>query len=152
MEQLIQNTNAILNEIKNMSTLPSYLCAIATFLAAIVALFKDEISNVLFGPKISTNIDSLSWQENLIAVKKDDDADDDGAVQKACNYTLDLKVLNEGKRTCRECEFYLNKIEFKHSTNDKYEKLLEINENKPLWISYEKIKKQILDRMGKAVK
>lgn len=120
-----------------MSSLPSYLCAVATFLAAFTALFKEELSNFFFGPKIKTNISNLNWQENLVADKDDDN----GAVQKAINYTLDLKVFNEGKKICKECEFFLTKIEYKDSEGSTYKELVPKLPNKPLWISCEKMTK-----------
>lgn len=137
MDDLIRNTGDILLEIKNISNLPSYLCALATFLAALTALFKEELSNYFLGPKIKTNVTSIELCENLIDKPGDDD---DGPVKVAGNYTLDLTVINYGKKTCKNCEFYLDKVEFKKNTNDEYNELFSAKAlNKPLWISENKL-------------
>ncbi len=87
------------------------LTSCTSLIASFIALFKESINSFFMKPK-------LCFRENDSEkfISETEDSSDDIA-DKAISYVYKLQLANEGKGFCNNISVYLDKIEYKSSTD-----------------------------------
>ena len=84
-----------------------------TFLATLVALFKDWIISKIFSPKLNVYED-CGFIANETGIESDD------AKKEIDNYTYEIKIKNCGKGICKDVQLYLESIQLKSENDAKF--------------------------------
>ena len=112
----------------------SLSCAIATLIASVIALFKENILSWIRKPKITNNLKSLTFKEDL---ESEEESNAETTVNKASCYSLVLKVSNTGNQDCENIEFLLKSLDYRETPSYEYKSLEQIPD-KPLWLNSSK--------------
>lgn len=97
---------------------------ISTLLAIIIALFKEDIRRLWEYSSLEIEIkysDKILCE--ILDVNNSDESSDSTQNIKAIKYELPIVVKNTGKLPAKNCEIYIDKLEFKNSSFTYYQEI-----------------------------
>lgn len=131
------------------------ITASATFVASIIALFKESIIGLWKHPtlkieqKEKNNFKEITTK--LSEAESDNEASKNGAHVAVDYYDFNVEVVNSGSEPCKNCECYLERIEFKRTNDVKFNDL-DLISGKPMkWLSKEQANIDLPPHGGKAI-
>ena len=130
------------------------ITASATFIASIIALFKESIIGLWKHPTLKIE----QKEENLlkeITTKLSEEESDKQANTSATHiavdyYDFNIEVINSGSEPCKNCECYLERIEFKQASDVKFNDLDLISGKAIKWLGKELTNIDLPPHGGKA--
>lgn len=131
------------------------ITALATFVASIIALFKESIIGLWKKAKITIELKEEKKFKEIIDRQDKEENETEGAKQAAdilvAYYDLNMEIMNKGSEPCKNCEIYLEKIEYKENDNVPLKSLDIISGQNIKWCSKEKGNVDIPPYGGKVI-
>ncbi len=114
----------------------SSIGVIATVSAVIVALFGNELRNLLFREKCDVSLEN----QNFVEIIKDEEMANIEAIRYDCN----VLIKNIGSKTIDNCKLYLEKIVSKKTESNPKDKEIKLQNRRPIFIDYQSKTKLLL--------
>ncbi len=122
------------------------VAAIATFLAVIVALFKEDIRRIWDNVNLSIELNSDKIEEVLESMKIGKVGDTSPPILKAEYYYSQIVIVNNGTKPAKEAQLYVEKIIFTNPSGSNRE--IEVVGRPSLW-EYESEVKTMIPPSGR---
>jgi hypothetical protein len=113
------------------------MTASATFIASLIALFKEDIISLWKKPKLKILLPNNGKFKEISVYDFEDQKsnpvihENDHIIVNSYDFVLD--IINDGKEPCKDCELYLEQIKFKKSGDVNYIDLSDITGKPIIW-------------------